>query len=375
MSFGGGKRKMGKSPNKSPKRKLPRLLVVLFAVIAIFASKGLTGDATKEANVRTAQVREEETVEASDSELEKFVALKQKMATFFNNPAGFLRALNNIGTINDDQAKQELDDLKNEMKKVLAVQTRIDSIDISAIDLDSKDEIDSILADLQDIDGEVIGFVDTEKHESAVRTIDHLAKNTPQGKVIAAIFALSDITIESKSEIENIRAMYEALSDSEKSEIINYAQLTEAERQYDVLVIAAAEAGAAQAAEEEAARQGAEEEAARQAAEEEAARRAAEEEAARRAAEEEAARQAAEEEAARKAAEAEAAAAAAAAQASAPTETPADVTYIGNSRSYKFHYPWCGSVKQMAEHNKVYFYCGRQEIIEKGYKPCGNCNP
>lgn len=49
--------------------------------------------------------------------------------------------------------------------------------------------------------------------------------------------------------------------------------------------------------------------------------------------------------------------------------------YILNKNTDKFHYTWCYSVDQMKEKNKVYFTGTRQEVINKGYSPCGNCNP
>ena len=52
-----------------------------------------------------------------------------------------------------------------------------------------------------------------------------------------------------------------------------------------------------------------------------------------------------------------------------------NVTYIGNRRSHRFHYPDCVGVKDMKEENKVYFYGERNELIEVGYVPCGSCNP
>ncbi len=47
-------------------------------------------------------------------------------------------------------------------------------------------------------------------------------------------------------------------------------------------------------------------------------------------------------------------------------------TYIGNSRSKKFHKPNCRSLPQ--ENNSVYF-SSRSEAVNAGYSPCGNCNP
>ena len=52
-----------------------------------------------------------------------------------------------------------------------------------------------------------------------------------------------------------------------------------------------------------------------------------------------------------------------------------EVTYIGNQKSNKFHYPYCSSVSSMNEENKVFFYCTREEIVAKGYDPCGRCHP
>lgn len=49
--------------------------------------------------------------------------------------------------------------------------------------------------------------------------------------------------------------------------------------------------------------------------------------------------------------------------------------YILNTNSKKFHYPSCSSVKQMSEKNKASFTGTRDELINKGYDPCGRCNP
>ena len=49
--------------------------------------------------------------------------------------------------------------------------------------------------------------------------------------------------------------------------------------------------------------------------------------------------------------------------------------YVGNKNTKKFHYDWCGSVGKMKESNKYYYTGTRDEMIAKGYKPCGNCNP
>ena len=50
-------------------------------------------------------------------------------------------------------------------------------------------------------------------------------------------------------------------------------------------------------------------------------------------------------------------------------------TYILNTNSKKFHYPYCDSVNDMKEKNKQVFTGTREEVIEMGYSPCERCKP
>lgn len=50
-------------------------------------------------------------------------------------------------------------------------------------------------------------------------------------------------------------------------------------------------------------------------------------------------------------------------------------TYILNTNTHKFHYPSCGSVKQMKESNKQTYTGSRDSLIAQGYDPCKKCNP
>ncbi len=50
-------------------------------------------------------------------------------------------------------------------------------------------------------------------------------------------------------------------------------------------------------------------------------------------------------------------------------------TYILNTNSKKFHKPSCGSVQDISENHKHVFNGKRDELIQRGYKPCGRCNP
>ena len=49
--------------------------------------------------------------------------------------------------------------------------------------------------------------------------------------------------------------------------------------------------------------------------------------------------------------------------------------YVLNTNSKKFHYPECSSVSQMKASNRADFHGTREEVIAKGYEPCGRCKP
>ena len=56
-------------------------------------------------------------------------------------------------------------------------------------------------------------------------------------------------------------------------------------------------------------------------------------------------------------------------------EEDSGYNYIVNKKTGVFHYPNCRGVGQMNESNKIYSSKSRDELREKGYKPCGICNP
>lgn len=50
-------------------------------------------------------------------------------------------------------------------------------------------------------------------------------------------------------------------------------------------------------------------------------------------------------------------------------------SYVLNSGTMKFHKPSCNSVKKIAPDNYSTYEGTREEVIAKGYDPCGNCHP
>lgn len=58
------------------------------------------------------------------------------------------------------------------------------------------------------------------------------------------------------------------------------------------------------------------------------------------------------------------------------TDSPqAEYDYLLNSQSMVFHTPDCGSGKKIKAENRVEFSGRWEDLIAKGYSPCGNCDP
>ena len=57
------------------------------------------------------------------------------------------------------------------------------------------------------------------------------------------------------------------------------------------------------------------------------------------------------------------------------TQDPNTITYILNKKSMKFHKENSGCGADVKEENREMFTGNRQELIDKGYSPCGTCKP
>ena len=55
--------------------------------------------------------------------------------------------------------------------------------------------------------------------------------------------------------------------------------------------------------------------------------------------------------------------------------TPEKDSYVLNQRTMRFHRPECESVIKMYPENRVFTEDSRENLIARGYQPCGVCNP
>ena len=57
------------------------------------------------------------------------------------------------------------------------------------------------------------------------------------------------------------------------------------------------------------------------------------------------------------------------------SEIAEECDYVLNTNTGKFHEPSCSSAKTIREENREYFTGAREEVIARGFEPCGRCNP
>ena len=53
----------------------------------------------------------------------------------------------------------------------------------------------------------------------------------------------------------------------------------------------------------------------------------------------------------------------------------AETTYVLNTKSKKFHYPSCSSANAISAANRDEYTGDRDDLIDRGYSPCGRCDP
>lgn len=60
---------------------------------------------------------------------------------------------------------------------------------------------------------------------------------------------------------------------------------------------------------------------------------------------------------------------------SATTVAPAQISYILNTKTKKFHLPTCRFVKSTSTENRQETTLSKERLIRDGYEPCGSCKP
>lgn len=57
------------------------------------------------------------------------------------------------------------------------------------------------------------------------------------------------------------------------------------------------------------------------------------------------------------------------------SESSFERDYVLNTNTMKFHYPDCESVGDIKDKNREDFHGTREEVVSRGFEPCGRCKP
>lgn len=58
-----------------------------------------------------------------------------------------------------------------------------------------------------------------------------------------------------------------------------------------------------------------------------------------------------------------------------PSPTPRVCSYILNASTGVFHRPGCSAANRMSDANRTELESTRDDMLARGYSPCGSCNP
>lgn len=56
-------------------------------------------------------------------------------------------------------------------------------------------------------------------------------------------------------------------------------------------------------------------------------------------------------------------------------ETKAELDYVLNTNTMKFHNPSCNSVSDIKDKNREDYHGTRDDVVARGFSPCGRCKP
>lgn len=150
-------------------------------------------------------------------------------------PEDFFASLELADDIENTDVKKQYSEARDEAKTATAVQKEILSIEIKSTEDLPKDKVNTIEKSIGKIKERYRKLIDTENLDTTSAIIYALDNNTEVGKLITEIEKLGDVTLDSETELKELRTRYDALSEKDKAIIFNYSTLTDAEGKYAAL--------------------------------------------------------------------------------------------------------------------------------------------
>ena len=243
--------------NKS--RIIKLCIAVLAVIVAILAIVGIVVSYNEQhrkqeeqaaAEARRAQMEEQyekaislilkEDYKAAESELTdndirdsakllEYVQLMQDLESYKGKLDKVLVKLRHFAEFEDSNVETQRKNVCDLVDETFEIQKQIDGIDRTKVDISSKDMLAGIKMKMDSLDKQYLVLLNTEKYDQALQTIANLEQNTKVGQLIVAIRGIGAVSLESESQLTEIRTSYDALSADEQKQVVNYSTLQDAE--------------------------------------------------------------------------------------------------------------------------------------------------
>lgn len=174
----------------------------------------------------------------------RYCTLQKNIEKYKGNPISFRDKLSQIQEIKNSDVSAQLTNVLHLTNEAVKIQDAIDEIDTSKSYIDSRATIDNIHDHFSKFTNRYTILINDSKLQSAIVTINNIDNDTSVGRTITAIYNIKSVSLASESEITAIRQAYDKLSASEKSLVVNYADLKNAEAKLETLKTKEAEQNA-----------------------------------------------------------------------------------------------------------------------------------
>lgn len=169
------------------------------------------------------------------SKLLQYVQLMQIFANYTGKSEELLLKLEDLAKFDDTEAEKQRKKVCNNVEQAADIQKRIDAINSAEVDLSIKDRLTGITQNLETLDPKYQELVDTKKYDLAVKTVENLEQNNTIGQLIVAIRGIGTVSLDSESQLNELKTKYDALNADEKAQVVNYTTLSNARTTLDKL--------------------------------------------------------------------------------------------------------------------------------------------
>lgn len=169
------------------------------------------------------------------AKLLEYVQFMLTMGDYKGNISGAVSKVEGFATFENSDVEKQRNNVVGNLNQAMDIQKQIDAIVSSDVDISSKETVYKIKKEITALGAPYLDLIDMEKYDLAVQTIENLEQNNAVGQLIVAIRGLGTVTLDSESQVTELREKYSALSASEKKQVVNYTTLINARSHLDKL--------------------------------------------------------------------------------------------------------------------------------------------